>query len=121
MYKAIHGIAPTYLSDRIVMNFDVNGYDTRGSDMELYLPTLRKEAFRNSFMYMGGKLRNDLPEFVQNSSDIESFKRNYKMHKRIISSWWMMPWLMDPVWVIRSAHWCGIFCVLLGTYYWIMV
>ena len=56
MFKSIHGIAPTYLSDRVVMNFDVNGYDTRGSDMELYLPTLRKEAYRNSFMYMGGKL-----------------------------------------------------------------
>ena len=27
MFKANHGIAPTYLSDRIVMNFDVNGYD----------------------------------------------------------------------------------------------
>ena len=103
MFKAIHGISPTYLSDRIVMNFDVNGYDTRGSDMELYLPTLRKEAFRNSFMYMGGKLWNDLPEFVQNSSDIESFKRNYKMHKQIIRSRWMIPWLMDPVWVIRSV------------------
>ena len=37
MFKAIHGIAPTYLSDRIVMNFDVNGYDTRGSDMDLSL------------------------------------------------------------------------------------
>ena len=90
MFKVIHGIAPTfaptYLSDRIVMNFDVNGYDTRASDMELYLPTLRKEAFRNSFMYMGGRLWNDLPEFVQNSSDIEPFKRYYKMHKRIISS-----------------------------------
>ena len=29
MFKAIHGLAPTYLSDRIVMTFDVNGYDTR--------------------------------------------------------------------------------------------
>ena len=56
MFKAIHGIAPTYLSDRIVMNFDVNGYGTRGSDVDLYLPTLRKEVYRNSFMYKGGKL-----------------------------------------------------------------
>ena len=29
IFKAIHGIAPTYLSDHIVMNYDVNGYDTR--------------------------------------------------------------------------------------------
>ena len=86
MFKSIHGIAPTYLSDRVVMNYDVNGYDTRASDMELYLPTLRKEAYRNSFMYMGGKLWNDLPEFVQNSANIESFKRNYKMSKLLINS-----------------------------------
>ena len=30
MFKSIHGIAPTYLSDRVVMNFDVDGYDTSG-------------------------------------------------------------------------------------------
>ena len=87
MFRAIHGIAPTYLSDRIDMNFDVNGYDTRGADMDLNLPTLRKEAYRNSLMYMGGKLWNDLPEFVQNSTNIESFKHNYRMYKRITSSW----------------------------------
>ena len=26
MFKAIHGQAPTYLSEQIVMNFDINGY-----------------------------------------------------------------------------------------------
>ena len=87
MLKAIHEIALTYLSDLIVMNFDVNGYDVRGSDIELYLPTLRKDMYWNSFMYMVGKLWNDLPEFVQYSTSIESFKQNYKMYKLIISSW----------------------------------
>ena len=29
MFRANHGIAPTCLSDRIIMSFDVNGYDTR--------------------------------------------------------------------------------------------
>ena len=86
MFKAIHGIAPTYLSDRIVMNFDVNGYDTRGSDMEWYLPTLRKDMYQYSFMYMGGKLWNDLPEFVQQFPSIELFKQNYKIYKLLISS-----------------------------------
>ena len=86
MFESIHGIAPTYLSDDVVMNFDVNGYGTRGLDMELYLPTLRKEAYRNIFMYMGGKLWNDLPDFVQNSTNIESLKHNNKMYKLIISS-----------------------------------
>ena len=37
-------------------NFDVNGYDTRGSDMDLYLPTHRKDAYRKSITYIGGEL-----------------------------------------------------------------
>ena len=86
MFKAIHGIDPKNLSDRIVTNFDVNGYDTRGSDMDLYLPTIHKEAYWNSFMYMGGKLWNELPESVQNSRNIESFKSNYRMYKLVINS-----------------------------------
>ena len=32
MFKTIHGIAPTYLRDRIAMTFDANGYDKRGSN-----------------------------------------------------------------------------------------
>ena len=117
MFKSIHGIAPTYLSDRVVMNFDVNGYDTRGSDMELYLPTLRKEAYRNSFMYMGGKLWNELPKFVQNSANIESFKRNYKMSKLLINAWLIQQFcacfcdlsgsVWWNVWAVRSVAWCG--------------
>ena len=104
MFKYIHGIAPTYLSDRVVMNFNVNGYDTRGSDMELYLPTLRKESYRNSFMHMAGKLWYDLPDFfLQNSANIESFKRNYKMSKLLI----VMKWLFLTFWAVRSEPWCG--------------
>ena len=29
MFKAIHGIAPTYFSVRVIMNLAVNGHDTR--------------------------------------------------------------------------------------------
>ena len=32
------------------MNFDVNGYDTRGTDsMNVYLPKLKKDIYKNSF------------------------------------------------------------------------
>ena len=54
--------------------------------MDLYLFALHKEAYRNSFMYMGGKLWNELPEFVQNSRKIESLKRNYGVYKLVINS-----------------------------------
>ena len=39
IFKSIHGIAPAHLCNQIFMNFDINGYDTRGTDgMNVYLP-----------------------------------------------------------------------------------
>ena len=35
------------------------------------------------FLYLGGKLWNDLPDFVKNSTNIETFKRNYRIYKSI--------------------------------------
>ena len=53
MFKAIHGIAPHYLSDRIDMHFDIHGYVTRDTgSMNVYLPAVNKEIYRNSFFYI---------------------------------------------------------------------
>ena len=80
MFKAIHGLAPSYISGQIVMNFDINGYDTRGADsMNVYLPTLKKDMYKNSFMYKGGQVWNSLPDLVKDSPDIDTFKYNYKL------------------------------------------
>ena len=50
MFKFIHRIAPAYLCNQIVMNFDINGYDTRGTDsMNVYLPKLKKDIYKNIF------------------------------------------------------------------------
>ena len=52
MVKAIHGIAPHYLSDRIDMHFDIHGYNTReAGSMNVYLPAHHKQIYRNSFFY----------------------------------------------------------------------
>ena len=54
MFKAIHGIAPNYLSDRIDMHFDIHGYDSReAGSMNIYLPTVDKEMYKNSFFIFG--------------------------------------------------------------------
>ena len=82
MFKAINGISPHYLSDRIDMHFDIHGYNTReAGSMNVYLPAVHKEIYRNSFLYSGGKLWNELPDFVKNSTNIETFKRNYRIYK----------------------------------------
>ena len=57
------------------MHFDIHGYDTR---------TVHKEIYKNSFfLYLGGKLWNDLPDFVKNSTNIDTFKRNYRIYKSL--------------------------------------
>ena len=50
MFKAINGIVPHYLSDRIDMHFDIHGHDTgEAGSMNVYLPTLHKQIYRNIF------------------------------------------------------------------------
>ena len=39
------------------------------------------------FMDIGGKLWKRLHEFVQNSTDIESYGSNYKTYKLILALW----------------------------------
>ena len=74
MFKAIHGITPNYLSDRIDMHFDIHGYDTReDGSIELvfiFQLSVHKEIYR-FFFYLGGKLWNDLPNFLKNFTNIE--------------------------------------------------
>ena len=51
MLKAIHGIAPNYLSDRIDMHFDIHGYEA--GSMNVYLPTVNKEMYNNISFILG--------------------------------------------------------------------
>ena len=75
---------------------------TEEYDMELYLPTLRNEVvlcvcvlcvcliFRS--LYKMPMILNRLNVITKCTNGL-----------------WMMPWLIDPVGVIRSEHWCGFF------------
>ena len=80
MFKSIHGLAPNYLCDNVTMNFDINGYNTRGCDnMNVYIPRPYKEIYRNSFAYQGAVLWNALPPEVKESANLDEFKAGY-MH-----------------------------------------
>ena len=89
--------------------------------IRMYIPTLRREAYRNSFMYMGDKMWNELPESTNN----ESFIYKYKMYKRIINSCHnrhtyflfaicQFPHYFVNLWKFNSVHGYG-FLYLLGT------
>ena len=69
MFKAIHGLAPHYLCNDVIMIVDVHGYDTKISEiMNIYMcvcvcgPKYTKEICkckRRSFAYKGIMLWND--------------------------------------------------------------
>ena len=79
MFKSIHGLAPTYLSDSIIMNADINEYNTRGAqNRNVYQPRPRIEKYKNCFLYKAGELWSALPPSVKESPDLDTFKQCYK-------------------------------------------
>ena len=68
----------------LICIFDIHGFDTREAfSMNVYLPTVHKEIYRISFWYSGGKLWNELSDFVKDSTNIETFKRNYRVIEKL--------------------------------------
>jgi hypothetical protein len=48
MFKCMHGLVPNYLSDRVLMQFDMHEYSTRSSfNNDMYLPVPNTDAFEN--------------------------------------------------------------------------
>ena len=121
MFKSVHGIAPTYLSDRVVVHFDVNGYDTRGSDMGLYLPCCVKRLIGTvSCIWVANcgmifpSLYKILP--ILNHSNViikytncslaPDWFKIFALFLRFVR-FCVMKWLFLTFWVVRSIPWCG--------------
>ena len=77
MFKCIHGIAPMYLCNDVIMHFDIHDYETISSNnMDLFVPRIQKGPYQRSFRYTASDLWNELPTHVKESNDIEAFKQN---------------------------------------------
>ena len=88
MFKSIHWLAPVYLCNQVVMNFDVYGHDTKGTDsMNVYLTKLKKDIYKNSFLYKGGQVWNCFPDVVKDSPNLETFEYYYKLQKSVNDTW----------------------------------
>ena len=81
-----------YIKPRLDYGITLYGYSTQKNiDLVQRVQNHAARLVTGNFDYVNCRgldlvrLWHDLPEFVQNSSDIKSFKCNYKMHKRIIS------------------------------------
>lgn len=68
MYKILNGLAPSYLCERFPVT-QVRKKET------IHLPRPRTDLFMSSLTYSGGRLWNEIPEYIKTKSTLRSFKR----------------------------------------------
>ena len=79
MFKMIHGQLPDYLSNQIIYQFEVHGYQTRGAiNNDLYLQFPKVEKFKQSLYYNGATIWNGLDNTLRDSVTLKAFKRQYR-------------------------------------------
>ena len=79
MFKCIHGIAPSYLSNGVNLERDVATYNSRSKDsMNAQVPSWRTEYYKHSFSYKSTILWNSLPNEIKNATTLTLFKKKCK-------------------------------------------
>ena len=118
MFKSIHGIAPAYLCNHIIMIFDINDYDTRGTDgMNVYLPTLKKDIYKNSFFCIKEVkcgIVFQIPQIWKHLNVITK-ECNWRLNHDDVIKWKHFPryWPFvrrihrSPVNSLHKGQWCG--------------
>ena len=81
MFKCIHGMVPSYLSDQVVMACDVHGVNTRlANSMNVVVPFARTKCFENSLVYKGAVTWNQLPLHIKEATSLNMFRNRYKRY-----------------------------------------
>jgi len=80
VFKCIHGLAPDYLCNEIVMAIEVSHRLNRNSNSNVYVPFVDLEICKNSFTYQGPVVWNMLPTVIKECTNIDDFKRMAKVY-----------------------------------------
>ena len=81
MFKCIHGLAPDYLCNQVVMACEVAEASTRFHDYDnVYTPFPRKELLKTSFMYNSSHLWNSMPNDLKLLTSLPGFKVALRKH-----------------------------------------
>ena len=71
IFKAIHGLAPSYICNNILFYFEVSGRKLRSfDDMTLYTPKPNKDVFKSSLIYQGAIIWNGLSNDIKNAASL---------------------------------------------------
>ena len=83
MYNCIYGNAPINLCNSIVMACEANDRTTRiNNTMQVLVPLSRTKKYKQSFIFRGSSVWNNLPETFHNAVSVTSFKTMVKRYCR---------------------------------------
>ena len=80
IFKCIYGLAPTYLTNNVIFDFEISSRTTRKHDMDLYTNVPDNEFHKNMLFYSGAKQWNMLPNYLKDCNDIVRFKYMLKKY-----------------------------------------
>jgi len=102
-YKAIHGSAPSYISE-LISNY-TPGRNLRSSTINLLCQrsTRLLQYGGRSFSSAAPKLWNQLPDYVRNAKSLDIFKRKLKTHL-FSAAYWKTFYAEQFVYVKRTEH-----------------
>ena len=80
VYKCINGLAPTYLQELIVPRITYSHLRSANNVYDLQTPVPNSKFGESSFSYAAPLTWNQLPQDIQFSANVETFKTRLKTH-----------------------------------------
>ena len=81
LFKCIHGNAPDYLKDLIVLSQPQTGLCTSNRANHLVPPPFPKYCkVSNAFRYFAPTVWNNLPPYIRSATSLSNFKSSLKAH-----------------------------------------
>jgi len=79
MFKVLHGMAPSYLTDVFTLDKDIVTRQTRQNEaFHMHVPQYKSEYFHKSLTVKGPQIWNQMPTDIRSLSTLEQFKKHSK-------------------------------------------
>ena len=81
VFKCVHGLAPNYLSNEIIMEIEVSERIRRNiNENDVFIPFVNIDGTKNAFSYRGPVVWNSLGDQLKECTDINDFKKKAKLY-----------------------------------------
>ena len=80
IFKSIHGLAPQYMINNVILELEIKEVRTRRHDLDLFIPKANSEFHKRMLFYRGARSWNELPRNIKDCENLNQFKRLLKRH-----------------------------------------